>query len=172
MRKTLILASLLIIALSCGRRGGSGQQAVRTRSFPRVEVPAMITDPSEQLVYILDHYWDGFFAGDWPTDSAVVLGVPSSEVNDHISLYVALLDKLPVPEAQARLKSAFFEDSGSPAEGYFFAFLSPFHRIVGILPVRPQFSSQERGSVSPVRRRDGRLRVHPSRQARRLPLRT
>lgn len=107
MRKTLILASLLIIALSCGRRGGSGQQAVLTRSFPRVEVPAMITDPSEQLVYILDHYWDGFFAGDWPTDSAVVLGVPSAEVNDNISLYVALLDKLPVPEAQARLKSAF-----------------------------------------------------------------
>ena len=135
MRKTLILASLLIIALSCGRRGDSGQQAVRTRSFPRVEVPAMITDPSEQLVYILDHYWDGFFAGDWPTDSAVVLGVPSSEVNDNISLYVALLDKLPVPEAQARLKSAF-------------------------------------SKIQARQQEDGRLRVHPSGQARRLPLRT
>ena len=106
MKKILVFAPLLIMALSCGPQGGSGQTA-RTRHFPRVEVPAMITDQSEQLDYILDHYWDAFFSGEWPTDSAAVLGVPDAELDENISLYVALLDKLPLPDAQKRLKDTF-----------------------------------------------------------------
>ena len=107
MKKILIFACLLAVALSCGSRSGSVQQAAPERSFPKAELPAMITEPAEQLDYILDHYWDAFFTGQWPTDSAGILGVPDKEVEQNISLYVALLDKLPVPVAQQRLKNTF-----------------------------------------------------------------
>ena len=107
MKKTLLFASLLVAVISCGSRPDSEHQEDSIRPFPKVELPAMITDPAEQLDYILDHYWDTFFSGEWPTDSAEVLGVPDKEVEQNISLYIALLDKLPVPEAQQSLRGTF-----------------------------------------------------------------
>lgn len=107
MKKILTLASLLFILLSCGHRGESARQDGGTRPFPRVAVPAMLTGQTERLDYILDHYWDAFFSGEWPTDSALVLGVPKAEVEQNVSLYVAILEGLPVPEAQERLKGMF-----------------------------------------------------------------
>ncbi len=107
MKKILTFASLLFILLSCGHRGESVRQDGAARPFPRAEVPAMLSGQTERISYILDHYWDAFFSGEWPTDSALVLGVPKMEVEENISIYLAILEGLPVPEAQERLRGMF-----------------------------------------------------------------
>ncbi len=104
MKKTLItILSLLSLLLSCGQRGGTAQKDA-TRPFPAVEVPSMFSDGTERIEYILDHYWDGFFAGDGPTDSGRVLGVQNAEIEKNTGTFIGLLDYVPMPKAQAKVR--------------------------------------------------------------------
>ena len=106
MKKTLATLSLLLLLLSCGQRGGKAPTDV-TRPFPAVEVPSMLTDETERLDYILDHYWDGFFGGDGPTDSGRVLGVRNAEIEKNTGAFIGLLDYIPMPAAQSKIRHIF-----------------------------------------------------------------
>ncbi len=106
MKKTLSILSLLLLLLSCGQRGGTAQKDA-TRSFPAVEVPSMFSDGPERIEYILDHYWDGFFSGDGPTDSGRVLGVQNAEIEKNTGAFIGLLDYVPMSEAQAKVRHVF-----------------------------------------------------------------
>jgi len=103
-----VLAALLLPAC---RQGGAGQPAPTAarqfRAFPMPEIPAVYTDPAERTVYLLDHYWDRFFAGDGPCDTGAVLGVERGEVEKQVATFVTLLRQLPMPEAQQKMRHFF-----------------------------------------------------------------
>ncbi len=106
MKKTLGILSFLLLLLSCGQRGGNAH-ADATRPFPAVEAPAMLADGTERIDFLLDHYWDGFFDGDGPTDSGRVLGVQNAEVEKHTGAFIGLLDFVPMSVAQSKLRHVF-----------------------------------------------------------------
>lgn len=103
----LVLAVALLAAVSCGGRKKSVQIPVQDRAFPQVSIPTAYTDPEEQLAYVLDHFWDGFFGGVGRTDSARVLGVPKAEVELALANYIGLLSQAPLPRAQKAVAGLF-----------------------------------------------------------------
>lgn len=110
MRTGHILAALLLpVLLSCS--GGKGRKAVRVpeqdRAFPNVSVPSVYNSQEEVVQYLGQHYWDAFFAGGGPTDSARVLGVRTGDVEQALANYLAILDYLPLAEAQKGMAGLF-----------------------------------------------------------------
>lgn len=102
MRKTILLVSLLISLLACGPKKGRQAPAQAARSFPRVEVPAMITDPQERFEYAAQHFWEPFLKEVFPTDSLQLNGIPKDEVDKQMGIFVSLLREIsPAAGAQA-----------------------------------------------------------------------
>lgn len=101
---TLVCCATLLAA--CGPRK-SAAPARQIRQFPHVEVPSVLTEPSEKLEYMFDRYWDGFFAGGGTTDTGAVLGVPRPEVETAVATYLTLMDNMPMEKAQAGIRSIF-----------------------------------------------------------------
>ncbi len=112
MKARLFISFLLAaaFALPACRQGGAGQPqpAARTlRAFPMAEIPAVYTDPDQRREYMLDHFWDRFFAGDGPCDTGAVLGVEHGEVEKQVALFTQLLDQIPMEQAQAKMRRFF-----------------------------------------------------------------
>ena len=110
--KTGRLISLLVLCAllaSCRQPGGKGGPAADQplRAFPRLEVPALYTDPEERLDYVLDHFWDAFFAGSGRSDETAVLGVAHDEVEKQVATYIQLLEMVPLPQAQQKVRHFF-----------------------------------------------------------------
>lgn len=105
--KTRLLPALccVLLLVSCADRNSSRE--VRIRPFPLPEAPGMITDMLERQEYLTGHYWDGFFEGEWPTDSAHVLGIADAEVEQNISTFILLLEGQPMDKAQADVRRLF-----------------------------------------------------------------
>ena len=105
----LLLAAAL--ALPACRQGGGGAAnppaARQLRAFPAPEIPAVYTDPAERRDYLLEHFWDRFFAGDGPCDTGAVLGVEHGEVEKQVALYTQLLDQVPMDQAQQKMRHFF-----------------------------------------------------------------
>ena len=57
MRKIILLVSLLLSLAACGPKKVRQAPAQPVRPFPRVEVPAMITEPVERYEYAAQHFW-------------------------------------------------------------------------------------------------------------------
>ena len=101
----IIPLALCLAFVSCGGPGNSGstseageeaiaeEEAPATlRSFPTTAVPMMLsTDSEETTSYIIDHYWDDFFAGDGTTDNQSILGVQDGDVEQALANYLAIL---------------------------------------------------------------------------------
>ena len=105
MKRFLAVVAPVLLFVSCG--GGNVSEQAVTRSFPLPEAPGMITDMLERQEYLTAHYWDSFFEGEWPTDSAHVLGVPDREVEENISAFIMLLDGLPMDTARKDVAELF-----------------------------------------------------------------
>ena len=106
--RLLISLTLLAALLPAGcRRAAQTPAAPQLRSFPYPEIPAVYVDPAERQEWFLDHFWDPFFAGDGPCDTAAVLGVPRREVEAQVASYVQLLQQLPLPRAQRKMQHFF-----------------------------------------------------------------
>lgn len=97
MKKTAIILSVLLLAVSCGR--GTEPSPAAGRAFPAVAVPAMVTDPAARLQYAAEHFWDAFFEGTGPTDTGMVLGVSKAEFEEVFSSYATLMLETPLSEA-------------------------------------------------------------------------
>lgn len=98
------------LALSACRQGGAGPQAPaarQLRAFPYPEIPAVYADPEERQDWFLDHFWDPFFAGDGPSDTGAVLGVAHGDVEQQVATYAELLRRLPLPQAQQKMRHFF-----------------------------------------------------------------
>ena len=113
MKRILAVIAVVLLLVSCG--GRNERTEVRTRPFPLPEAPGMITDMLERQEYLTAHYWDSFFEGDWPTDSAYVLGVSDVEVEKNISAFIMLLDGLPMDTAQENVARLFSKIEGKQA---------------------------------------------------------
>ena len=102
----IIYALVLLLALSCGGRK-KAVPTVQDRSFPQPTVPTAYTEPAERLEYLVNHYWDAFFAGEGRTDSARVIGVPKTEVEQALANYIAIINEAPLPQAQKGVAMLF-----------------------------------------------------------------
>lgn len=107
MKKALLpIICCIALLAACGPRK-SAAPSRQIRPFPHVEVPSILSDPSEKLAYLFDNYWNGFFSGGGTTDTGAVLGVPRPEVETAVATYVTLMDNLPMEKAQAGIRSLF-----------------------------------------------------------------
>ena len=104
-RLPLILACMFTL-LSCAPKQGKAVSG-DVRPFVEPSIPAMISEPLERANYIAGHFWDDFFAGNGPTDTALVLGTRRTEVESAFSNYIALLGSLDKKDAQKYLDSFF-----------------------------------------------------------------
>lgn len=93
MKKAVLIFSVLFLVAACGR--GTKGTTPAPRAFGKVSVPALVTDPSARLQYVLEHYWDSFFEGTGPTDDSFVLGVPKDEFEKALSTFCALMLEAP-----------------------------------------------------------------------------
>ncbi len=109
---SLIVSGLALIA-SCGGGGRSSKAdtsaADKYKPFPAIQVPDMLTDPSERLDYILVHFWDGLVS---PTvsgkcDSTHVAGFSVDDVEKQFGIYSALLWQAPLEESVKSVASLF-----------------------------------------------------------------
>ena len=111
MKARQLISFLLAAAflLPACRHGGAGQAPAQRqlRAFPMPEIPAVYTAPDQRREYMLDHFWDRFFAGDGPCDTGAVLGVEHGEVEKQVALFAQLLEQVPMEQAQAKMRHFF-----------------------------------------------------------------
>ena len=105
MKKAVLIFLVLSLVTACGR--GMKSTAPAPRSFGKVSVPALVTDPGAKLQYVLEHYWDAFFEGTGPTDGSSVLGVPKGEFEQALSSFCALMLEAPVETAKSAAEKMF-----------------------------------------------------------------
>lgn len=107
MRKLLVFLAFVLLLVSCGPRKNTKVEVAKARSFPRVEIPAMIQLTEERQDYLVRHFWDPYFKGEGACDSLYILGVRADELEQNLSTYVALLHLLPVEQAQKHISYMF-----------------------------------------------------------------
>ena len=118
----IVLMAVLLLA-SCGGKGGrwsdkayqqeaAGQEAdLQFRSLnlsKGPEVPSVITDRKEISEYVVSHFWDAFFDGEYVCDSSHINGVSSDEVEKAIGMFVTLLENNCPREFSEKTMSGFF----------------------------------------------------------------
>lgn len=103
------LFALCVLLAGCGRPGGKGGPAAEQplRPFPRLEIPAVYTDQQERQEYLLDHFWDAFLSGSGRCDEEAVLGVAEEDVELQVATYIQLLEMIPLPQAQQKMRHFF-----------------------------------------------------------------
>ena len=108
-RKNLFLAALLLAALSCGPKKKSSAPVVLTRDFPRAEVPMMITQPEERMVWLGQHFWDRFTTADslYYCDSVTVNGVPLEKLEQQMGVFASLLQEMPLPQGEKAMEQFY-----------------------------------------------------------------
>ena len=100
MRKNWIVIALSLLC-ACGPRGGKAvSEAPALRDFPQADVPAMITEPHERMVWAAGHFWDRFTdtAQVYACDSVTVNGVRLEEVESQMGLFASLLGQVSLDE--------------------------------------------------------------------------
>ena len=109
MKHTALISLLSVCALlsACHGRPGGTDAEQPLRPFPRVEVPAVYVDQQERQDYLLDHFWDAFLSGSGRCDEEAVLGVAHDDVEKQVATYVTLLEMIPLPEAQQKMRLFF-----------------------------------------------------------------
>lgn len=127
MKKAACIFSVLVLAAACG--GSAVNPAQEHRAFPRVSIPAMVTEPSAKLQYALEHYWDAFFEGSGPTDTGFVLGVPKAEVEKAFSTYAAMMIDAPRTlsgRAASRMFDILEEKQAADTSNHCYAVMTAF----------------------------------------------
>lgn len=110
MKWKIIYAMTVLVAVSCGGRNASRKADVaQTQPFPQVQVPAMIEDRDEAVEYAALHYFDKFADSERKglCDSVTVASVAAGEVEQAVSSWCFLLDKLPLQTARKAASRLF-----------------------------------------------------------------
>lgn len=107
MRKIILLVSLLLSLAACGPKKVRQAPAQPVRSFPRVEVPAMITKPVERYEYAAQHFWEPFLKESFPTDSLQLNGIPKEEVEKQMGVFTSILREISPAAGEEAMVSYF-----------------------------------------------------------------
>lgn len=109
----LILSGFVLVA-SCGGNGRRTKAAVsadadKYKPFPAIQVPDMLTDPSERMDYILVHFWDGLVSPSvsGKCDSTHVAGFSADDIEKQFGIYSALLWQAPLDASVKSVASLF-----------------------------------------------------------------
>lgn len=106
------LAVLAAMMVACGQRKNtsSAGEAVKSVPFPEVKIPNMITEPSERMTYVLDHFWDGMMSASLAgkCDSLHVKGILKDDVEQKFGLYTTILWSAPMDEACKSVSKLFY----------------------------------------------------------------
>jgi len=127
-KKLLILFSSFLLIVSCGEK--KGVKAPSTRHFPTVEIPALINNEADILAFLADNYWTSFFKGSYPTDSAHILGVADLEMEQALSNYISVIEKVSMETAQKSVSSLFDNTELKQAEDTSSLFYLRFTELV------------------------------------------
>ena len=94
--RTLFYAGLLLLAACAPKK--TKAPVVLTRDFPMVEIPKMVVDPQERMVWLCEHFWDRFTATDslYYCDSVTVNGVPILQLEQQVGTFATVLDQVPL----------------------------------------------------------------------------
>ena len=101
------MLALCALLSACRGRAGGGEAKQPLRPFPRVEIPAVDVEQKDRQEYMLDHFWDAFFAGSGRCDEEAVLGVAEEDVEKQVATFIQLLEMIPLPEAQQKMRHFF-----------------------------------------------------------------
>ena len=109
-RKTLIITAFVAVLFSCGPRKKAAAPVNHTRDFPMAEVPMMITEPAERLVWLGQHFWDRFTATDslYFCDSVTVNGVTLENLEKQMGIFASILQEVPLSDG-VRSMEVFYE---------------------------------------------------------------
>lgn len=103
-----LMAGLLSFACNNSKQKRDATEGI-TRDFPMVQIPRMITEPSERVDYAIDHIWDGFIdtSKKWLCDSSYLYGVKKSDVGVQAGMYATLLNSATLSHACQSLSSLY-----------------------------------------------------------------
>ena len=99
------------------------------RPFPLVSVPMVYADNEEsQTEYVMEHFWDPFFAGHGATGNNMILGVSDEEIEQALANYISILqnhkaDATPdnpaaLTKAQKSIKTLFSKMESRPGAAF------------------------------------------------------
>ena len=171
-KRIILLFASLGLLLGCGLRSGNqprpgSQPQPEVREFPRMEVPAMLSDIQDRMSWIAEHFWDGFTRTDkcWHCDSVTVNGVDMEQVEAQMGVFATLLEQASPADGKrgmealysriAAFQQAFPEANVFPemvrlTEFYFYDPNSPVRSEELYLPFVSLLA--ESGLVDPARR--------------------
>jgi len=109
----LFFISVFLMVSCAGKKDAS---APATRRFPAAEIPALLDTDSGRIDFLVKNFWGPFFKETFPTDSAHILGVPDMEMEQALSNYIALLDRVSMEEARASVSALFDKTEKKQAE--------------------------------------------------------
>ena len=109
-RKLIFLTAGLLAVLACGPKKTKSAPVSLTRDFPMAEIPMMITQPEERMVWLGQHFWDRFTATDslYFCDSVTVNGVPMEKMEQQMGLFSTLLQQIPLSDG-VRAMELFYD---------------------------------------------------------------
>ncbi len=94
-------AALCLVSCGGGNTSAPVSDTPATREFKLPQVPGMMSE-EEQIDFVASRYWDAFTdtAGVWLCDSTHVCGVEKTALEQALSNYLYLLDRLPLKRSR------------------------------------------------------------------------
>ena len=86
MRKLLPILVIAFLAVSCRGKNPGAPQSVAAPSFPMIQIPGVVPDPSERASYLAEHFWDGV---------KTVSDLDSTSFEQAVGTWTSLLGTLP-----------------------------------------------------------------------------
>ena len=163
----LFITAVALIATACN--GGNthkekdqvkAEQKFQALPFPAVQVPAMLADQQEILVYMAGNYWNNLTdpTRDYPCDSLYVSGVDKGVVEQKFADWTLVLNNVPLEESLKSIgrlydrayacekrnpASNVFENFVSLAQKYFYDANSPMRNEEFYLPFVSRYALYE-----------------------------
>lgn len=101
----ILISIFALSVISCAEgtdKEKKKEAAFVAQPFPEVQVPAMISNQEDLLIYLSNNYWQGITdpSRDFPSDSLYVSGVPYGEVEQKFADWTAILSSVNLAQAQ------------------------------------------------------------------------
>ena len=108
LTERIFLLCIGVLAVACGPRK-TAPAAAPTRSFPMAEVPRMITEPQDRMVWLAQHFWDRYTSVDslYFCDSVTVNGVPKDKLEEQTGLFVTFLQQISLPDGSKAVNACY-----------------------------------------------------------------